>query len=78
MKLKKAPAIVSRVKKKGGALIWGGALNRKNTVPEVVLFIVKFCNILVIISVFDIKSNLFSMFIHILDQSLFDCRVKSF
>ena len=38
----------------------------------------KFCHILMIISVFDIKSNQCFMFIHILDQSLFDCGVKSF
>ena len=36
-----------------------------------VLFNVKFCHILVIISVFDIKSNQFIMIIHILDHSLF-------
>ena len=43
-----------------------------------VLFIVKFCHILVIISVFDIKSDQFFMFIHIVDHSLLDCRVRTF
>ena len=38
----------------------------------------KFCYILVNISVFDIKSNLIFLFIHILDHSIFDCRAKIF
>ena len=37
-----------------------------------------YCKFYYIIPVFDIKSDQFFTFIHILDHSLFDCRVKNF